>query len=196
MPLVYVCGVHGAGKTTLIRNIEAEKFSVTLLPRFDLTFQDDANGLERAMLRSTKYAIEYFRALKHPHFDKNVFIGDRCIYDTLAYVEAYNYLDWIDKYEYYLINQMIDDLFRTSGLPKNVIHLSPRRDLIESNLDRRTKTECRGWKEDNMEYLQSVIDGYEKVFSIYDCNLLKLDCNGGTVTMGKLASYFETIQSV
>lgn len=195
MPLVYISGVHGAGKTTLIRNIKAANYPVTILNRLDIRLDLNLSALERAMLRATKYAIEYFRAINYLQANKKLYIGDRCIFDTLAYTEAYKSLGWIESNEYTMVNKMIGNLFCLSYFPKNIIYLSPKKQQIEKNLSMRAMIEGKGWKEDNIEYLDSVIDGYETIFSKYQgsINMLKLECNIGDTTMSMLSKYFETV---
>lgn len=164
---IYLSGVHSSGKTTLLKNIQYSCPEVRCLERFQLEIPTNISAFERASLRLMKYFLEAKQHKKKAEENgKAILVGDRCIYDTLVYVNAYFMLDWISKKDKECIYYSYKRLFKKELLPQKIIYLAPPYDWVIDKLHKRWKENYRKeWRESNFEYLKSVIDSYEEFFN-------------------------------
>jgi thymidylate kinase len=162
--LFYLCGVHGAGKTTVLRHLVA-RYGCVAAERVPVEVAAEA-PLDRAMLRTVKYYLEFQHHRDVLSRDgPRILIGDRCIHDTLAYVTAYERLGWISADEVVRVRGLAKFLFGPTDWPDRVIFLAPTVDQARSHLEARWKTEAPGWREDDRQYLETAVASFEHYFA-------------------------------
>jgi thymidylate kinase len=101
--LVFISGPHGAGKSTLIKKL-LKKLPNSVSPELESrtpqfywgNFTGKRNFFHRQALKYAQRAIENYEywalAIREPG---KIIIGDRCVYDGLAYRMAGIQLGWI-----------------------------------------------------------------------------------------------------
>jgi putative hydrolases of HD superfamily len=189
--LFCVVGVHSSGKTTLINRLIKES-SIQLTDRIVLEIQTD-DPFRRAMIRLLKYYFECLDNVRVQHCHPEItFISDRCVYDTLAYVDGYFNLGWISQEQKETIINMYSFLFTSELLPKNIIFLAPPLDWVKAKLKERSRM-VNGWREDNFEYLEAVVKSYNHIFSN---NPYKLDIKVNKITETKLHKRVQKVKKV
>ncbi len=171
--IIYISGVHGSGKSTLIREICKKEEFLEHKRVHNLTLQDT---YIRAVWRLTKYYIE---AREQEDLSKNnsqkIVLGNRCVYDNFAYMNAFNNLGWISAEEMKHHSDVFEALFPKQLRPKYVIHLAPSFDWVKERLEERWKKEDKKWREDNLDYLVEVIKEYDKVYYAREFNVLRVE---------------------
>ena len=161
--LVYLCGAHGSGKSTLLSRLTTREHLIAA-ERFHVAIHAH-EPLVRAIKRALKYYLEYrwHRRLLARWEDK-VLIGDRCIYDTIAYVSAYKSLGWLSPEERKMVWQFAKSLFAKSGWPDRVLFLCPPVEQLEVQLRARWSEGEVGWREKDLNYLRITATSFEKLY--------------------------------
>ncbi len=160
--LFYLCGVHGAGKTTVLRRLLSQ-YEVGAAGRLALEIQV-REPLERAILRAAKYNLEFRRHQAALAGETHaVLVGDRCIHDTLAYLPAYEALGWLRGSDCDQVRAFVNALFRCTGWPDRVIFLAPTVEQAHARLKVRCQDEFR-WRQDDRNYLCAAIASFEDYF--------------------------------
>jgi thymidylate kinase len=166
----YVVGVHCSGKTTLVNRLLTE-CSFELLARADVG-TDPEEPFARAFARLQKYHTDFRRHLEiqkqRPH---QRFIGDRCVYDTLAYVHGYLLLGWVDSRQHQRILRTYQKL-HSEERPRNIIFLDPPFEWVLDRIKERRLSSSVGWRQDNLDFLKLVMHSYTSLF--YDSQKLNL----------------------
>ena len=187
---ICVVGIHSSGKTTLINRL-IEESSLQLLDRVVLEITTD-DPFRRAMTRLLKY---YFECLEHVQAQRChpeiTFISDRCVYDTLAYIDGYLKLGWINKNQKEIIFNMYYSLFSPQILPCNIIFLDPPLEWVKARLRERYR-KVKGWREDDFDYLEAVATSYKHIFNN---NPYKLNIKVERVTVTDLKEQVKQVKS-
>lgn len=113
---IFFSGPHGGGKSTLIEKLHAH--SLFIENDFDIDFTTDFPNLnslssfERSLIRLYhRYFIgQYAYSLAKKYPDKFI-LTNRTVYDSEAYVYAYNKLGWITGQEYEKLKFVIDRFY-------------------------------------------------------------------------------------
>src|SRR3989338_11582183 len=110
MPVVYMSGVHGSCKSTLLQALLAERSDLVLGP--EVALPSLSSFFERQAGRHCRY---FLQACSYVHFaqehPEKIVFGDRCCYDGLAYALAYHKLGWVDASYLARVHQLHDSLF-------------------------------------------------------------------------------------
>lgn len=162
--LFYLSGPHGSGKTTLERLLkEAESYIlvpelVSRAPKFDI------EPVYRQRMKLCERAIENYEYLKlaRKHPDKIV-LGNRCLYDNLAYHWAYYQRGWLTVEEYEFHNLCARELFLEENSQPNCIVLNPGYEVVRRHLQERWKTKPKKWGEEDDEYTRLACEAYEQL---------------------------------
>lgn len=168
--LVFVSGPHGAGKSTLIKDLIKKvpnAVSPNLETRVPQFYWGDFEGRidfsHRQALKYAQRAIENYEywvlALREP--DKIV-IGDRCIYDSKTYRIAGVDLGWMNKEENHTMENNLKVLYTEDLLSPRAIIFNPEFAIIRANLEKRWRE--TGWikfKEKDMGYLKTVCNSFK-----------------------------------
>jgi len=161
--VLYLCGPHGVGKSTLIEDLKAyDPHKVNEQIAHMESIDDEVT---RQVWRMGLHCVEHRENLAYvqTQSDSSVVIGDRCCFDDLVYMSAFEKLGWLSKKEYKNIVKMTKDLYKKSNTPqpkKFVILLPPLDWNIERIKERWDKGEKAKWCEMNFNYLSTVRDEF------------------------------------
>ena len=156
--VTYICGPHGAGKSTLIRRLVEHQSSLTALPRLPLRLPPDIRPFPRVATRVLAYSLEWH--MHHGHIQRqtaHTFIGDRCIVDSLIYANAFNQLGWLSDHEHAWLHDLAR---RWANVPPRLILLAPPLTMVQTHLAVRWTRSAPGWRERDFTYLQAVHQSY------------------------------------
>ena len=171
--LIYLSGVHGAGKTTICKELMS-RYDFELADRLDIKLSESTLGspFRRAVFRMFKY---YFESLEHRKLNPisgQRIVADRCVFDTLVYVDAYLQLGWISNAEKNKISDLFQTLFSISNLSWKIVYLAPPESWVAFRLAERWQVEAKGWREEDREYLSVVIECYHRFYQALSLNSL------------------------
>lgn len=172
--LYYVSGIHSSGKTTLVNRLVSDGV-FELLERVNIDIKSDEPFI-RAFLRLLKYYAEYLNHLQiQEQKTQQKSIGDRCVYDTLAYVNGYLNLGWINIEQHDKIFAAYKRLWTTNN-PHKIIYLDPPFEWVIECMKGRWLKSPKRWQEDNLDYLKAVMNSYKHIFydDIYNLGLSPL----------------------
>lgn len=163
--VVYVAGIHGSGKSTLVRDLAERNNGFVAHKREHRVKLDDT--FLRLIWRVSKYWIEAQEQADLVRENPGkIILGNRCIYDNFGYAEGFSNLNWISQEDLVQHSDVFRALFDREFRPRNVVHLNPPIDWIKGNLERRwAETGKRKWRESDFEYLKATLDGCRRVYS-------------------------------
>jgi len=169
--VVYISGVHGSGKSTLVDRL-ADLGLIRHDREHSVKLEDT---FERMMWRVCKHWLEAKDqerlAIENP---EKIILGNRCRYDHDAYAAGFLRLGWMTAEQEAQHQEALDAFFQPQYLPRKIIYLSPPKGWVEERLIERWKKEPKKWHEDNFEYLHAVMDAFEEVYSNHPCDVLRL----------------------
>jgi thymidylate kinase len=173
--LIFLSGPNGSGKTTLSRRLCEEDSRIYAPELYSRCIKfTDVDSEYRHFLKIGQRAIESFEyseiAQAHP---EKIILGNRCIYDPVAYTEAYFNKGWISKKEYESSLSFIPDFFKGDLNAPYAIILNPNPDVCMRHLEKRWTEKPKKWKEDDFSYLEATCNAF-KDFSGLE-NILYLD---------------------
>jgi len=161
MSLFFISGPHGAGKTTLVKKLQ-EACPEILVPELKTkTPVFHTSPLERITMKICQRSIENFEALEiAENSPGRIVLANRCIYDALAYAEAYFSLGWINEKQ--LEDQKNYALFAFPEKVRspNAIVLNPPFSTVKDRLGKRWQSEPKKWNEDNVDYCRAACSAY------------------------------------
>lgn len=169
---MFISGPHGAGKSSLVKKL-LERIPASVSPVLETktpqfywgTPREEINYFHRQALKEAHRAMEnyeYLRAAKtNP---KKIVIGDRCVYDGVAYRNANVKLGWISQSEADKIRVISPILYPPELLSPQVVFLNPDFETLKEHLKTRWKEE-KSWKfkETEMDYLRAVHECFEEL---------------------------------
>jgi deoxyadenosine/deoxycytidine kinase len=157
-----IVGPHGVGKTTAIRELIETLPSLTLHPGKSIAIPDDFEPFLRAWLRISKYALDAIE-LRAIATGGNTYLLDRCVFDVMAYADAYRSLGWVTAQQHDLLAGAIDVVTNAGLYPSHVAVLMAPVSTIRERLERRWPACGKRWREENCEYLDAVCHAYEQL---------------------------------
>lgn len=173
--LFFLSGPNGSGKTTLSNCIceeDSQIYAPELYSRCIKFTELDAEY--RHFLKIGQRAIEGFEyskiAQEHP---EKIILGNRCIYDPIAYTEVYFKKGWISGKDYESSLAFIPDFFRGDLSAPYAIILNPGYEVCKRHLEKRWTEKPKKWNETDLSYLELACDAYT-AFSGLE-NVLYLD---------------------
>lgn len=172
--VVYLSGPHGAGKTSTIGYLQ-DHYGYLTGARVGSALPE-MSAYERASVRTIKYFTEQRLNRAADPGVNGALIADRCIYDTLAYLDAYFHKQWISRAQHRAINEHIDHLFLEDGLPSHVVFLIPSIEVLQRRLNLRSVHEVR-WKQDDIDFLHVLRSAYLRLYDhlVQRCKTLLID---------------------
>jgi thymidylate kinase len=173
--LVFLCGPHGSGKTTLINRLREINPALEVPQLYSRNIKFNiADEFQRQSLKIAARAIENFEYLSAAkNSPDKVVLGNRCVYDVLAYTQSYFNLGWLDAVKYTGCMQVIFNLFLGDLNNPRAIILNPGFEVCLRHLEKRWSEKGKKWREGDMEYLREVVENF-KTFRNKD-NILYLD---------------------
>ena len=171
--LVFISGIHGCGKDTLIKDfLDKSKnselpYKIIRYEKCEMTSFDDI--IERQVRRIAKYVIDYHRAEKIAKENPDsIVITDRCIWDAWCYIKAFKNLNWLSKEDADWIDNLLsvsfDQIYIESIDP---ILLLPPIEFVKNNLYTRQQSKGAKWNETDMDYLNAVYNMYKIFYNSY-----------------------------
>jgi deoxyadenosine/deoxycytidine kinase len=162
--LIFLCGPHGSGKTTLGEEIEKENSRVLIPELFSRNIKFNIEPDYRQILKICSRAIENFEYLKiaKENPDK-IILGNRCVYDTLCYVNVYYKRGWISKKTCREYNKHAKDFFRDENQNPYAIVVNPGFEVVKKHLEKRWKEKGKKWREEDLEYARLACLEHEKL---------------------------------
>lgn len=180
--IVFISGMHGCGKDTLIEDFMKRKEELTfdVIRYYKCEMTSFKINFERQPRRIAKYAIDFYRVIKLAIENPNsIIITDRCVYDAYCYLKAFYRLYWFREEEYEWIKGILHATFKPFDLSAiNSVILVPSFEFIKSNLAKRQKEKGIKWHETDLEYCEAVYTAYIDVCILYcdfpvDCIIMK-----------------------
>ena len=160
--LIYLSGPHGSGKSTLMKELRRENQKFLVPELFSRSIKFDTEPEHRQILKICEKAIESFEYLKIAKENQGkIVLGNRCIYDSLAYLWVYYKKNWVSEEIYEIYNKHINYFFRDENLRPRVIILNPGFEIILKHLEERWKKNKKKWKEEDLEYTELACQAFE-----------------------------------
>lgn len=174
MSTIYFSGVHGCGKSTLIKKL-AEREGFLIAKKEDLpplkTIEERQEGrLQRAYLHATEN-----QRLQNANPDKHI-LCDRGSIDVLAYTYAFCRLGWTSQEYTEKYREKHRDLFSIAPKEDILILLKPPLFMVEARIKHRwVQTGYAKWNEENFKYLTAVNDQYWGLFEEHQGKKIMLE---------------------
>jgi deoxyadenosine/deoxycytidine kinase len=169
MNLVFISGPHGAGKTTLVNNLAEDSKVIHVPELMTKTPKFHTEPFERMILKIYQRCIENYEAREiAKKMPDKIVIGNRCIYDTQCYAEAYHRLGWISNEEKASIDRLTKDAYFEYFQAPTAIVLNPPIEVLKEHLKERW---CKGekkYREDDMDYLRAAAEAYTEAYLMQD----------------------------
>lgn len=161
--LFFLCGPHGSGKTTLGEELAKNNSKILIPELYSRNVKFNTDPVYRQILKICDRAAENFEYLeiakKNP--DKIV-LGNRCIYDVLAYNWVYFQRGWTSKETYEMYDTYATDFFRNENSEPYAIVLNPGLDRVLEHLKKRWQEKGKKWREEDLEYAELACKSYER----------------------------------
>jgi len=162
--LIYLCGPHGSGKTTLGKQLAKDNPCFVIPELFSRNVKFNTEDAEyRQILKIGTRAVENFEYLE---FAKNnpgrIVLGNRCIYDVLAYNWIYVMKNWIDKDTYKKYNLFTFCSFKNENSEPLAIIVNPGLNIVKKHLEKRWNEEGKKWREEDIHYAELACQAYER----------------------------------
>ncbi len=176
--VVYLCGPHGVGKSTLIDDLK--QYDMGRVKEQIAHMEGLTDNVSRQLWRNALHCCEHRENLAYAmtQSPKSVVIGDRCFLDDIAYVRACVELGWMEEKYRDGIFDNAEFQYRMSGTPKpeRFILLLPPKDWNISRIEERWKEGIPAkWCEKNFHYLGVVRHSFEHLAMMMPDQITVLD---------------------
>ncbi|MBI4141807.1 deoxynucleoside kinase [Candidatus Woesearchaeota archaeon] len=161
--LIFLCGPHGGGKTTLEKRLQ-EACPKILLPELtSKTPKFHTNPVERITMKLCERAIENYEALRIAKQNPDrIVLANRCIYDADAYADAYFAMGWITQEEHGDQHSFARFAFPKELREPYAVVLNPLCEVVWERLQQRWLKEEKKWNEGDKEYCFAACKAYEQ----------------------------------
>ena len=162
-PLCFFSGVHGSGKTTLIRDLSlAYPLRYTRLSK-GFPLPNAKTFVERQISR---YSRAYLQDISYREIvcspANRIFLADRSVIDIHAYTLAFRSMEWLTDQELATITAVSSALFHSHHESFATVFVSPPIDFIRVCLAKRwASSGTQKWRESNFQYLESVYTAFQ-----------------------------------
>jgi len=169
--IIYVSGVHGSGKSTLIKKLGSDSGHFFVSKKIQIPKPEHVR--ERQLVRVCRFYLQAFYEQEHARQCTNKYVlCDRGWQDMLAYAAGFAKLGWMPHEEYKTLRDITDFLFQDSG--GKIVFLNPPREFIEENLQKRWEKGRKKWREDDFDYLDMVYESYQYLIPRLRCDYLEV----------------------
>jgi len=198
--LIFLGGPHGSGKTTLAELLAKEVPEVispeleTRTPKF-YSGSEEIDFFHRQALKHAQRAIENYeyRELAREKPD-NIVLANRCVYDVLAYDQAYSEVGWITEEEKEILYNGFDFLLSSDLRDPNVVVLNPGFKICKRHLHKRWETGKKKFMEDDMDYLRVVCRAYESYRGRENVLYIDHEINFDSLEIRGISQWIEEIR--
>jgi deoxyadenosine/deoxycytidine kinase len=160
--LFYLTGPMGSGKTTFGKELAKANPDILIPELFSRNLKFHTEPNYRRILKIAGRAIENYEYAETA--DKNpgkIIIGNRCIYDCLAYNKIYYERGWISKETYDFSEELCKYAFADTN-PYAII-INPGFETVKKHLEQRWKeTKKRKWGEEDMKFVEITCNVFEE----------------------------------
>jgi len=173
---VYICGVHSTGKSTIIEDLSQLPHFV-IHPRSGHSRSNDY--MEKLRYRIRIYHTDVLEQIEYERANPGkIILGDRAIYDGMAYINTFLRLGWIDDVGRGECVELFKSLFNQDLLPKNLVFVNPSLEWNIERLHERWNYEEKRWKEDDSDFIPLAHicfrEKYSKIKGVRYINYLEL----------------------
>jgi thymidylate kinase len=190
--LVYFSGVHGSGKSTLIRTL-AESRPDLLVIHEKLSLPPLSGIEDRQFGRQCRSFLQVFYQKKMAEENPGKYVlCDRSCYDGLAYAEAFFKLGWMDKNYLSRFHCLQSSLFTEDLKPRRIVFMDPPLDFVKGNIEKRWgETGVVKWREKDFKYLEAAQQAYIDMFAQVDSDILDLKETGLEERVGRVLDWLD-----
>jgi len=162
--LIYLCGPHGSGKTTLGKELARDNPGFVIPELFSRNVKfNSCDATYRQILKIGGRAIENFEYLEIAKKNSSkIILGNRGIYDVLAYNQVYFQKGWIDEKTYEQYDSYTLQSFREENSAPLAVVLNPGIDVVKKHLEIRWIQKGKKWREEDLDYANLVCKAYER----------------------------------
>jgi deoxyadenosine/deoxycytidine kinase len=160
--LFFLCGPHGAGKSTLANKIAGAAPDIIVPELYTRSMKLHTDPLERIRLKLCSRALENFEVRELAKQSAKTVLANRCIYDADAYARAYCDVGWINAEEREQLHALARCVFPQDLLRPRAIVLNPPFDTVLARLRTRWLSADKKWNEENESYLRAACASYEQ----------------------------------
>ena len=191
--VVCVSGVHGVGKSTLIRALCKDTQHFIASKKIRVPKPDEIR--ERQLVRACRFYLQNFyeQSMAKQHAGKAV-LCDRGWQDMLAYAVGFAKLGWMPSEEYKIFSDLSDFLFQNTE--NKILFLNPPLESIEQNLQKRWEKGRKKWREDDFDYLYMVYESYQFLIPSLHRDYLEIKETGLQERVNKVYEWLHISQEV
>lgn len=158
--IVYICGPHGVGKTTLVKSVNLDAIKV-----FDIDINDALSGGISARNQFIRHELFFNKVGEALKGSKNVIV-DQCPEAVSFYDKAHHKNGFISDDELLLLeadyNKRLGDFKELVKRREEVyVYLRAGGDLLVSNIKSRSRD--KSLNEGDVDYLSMIVDYYESM---------------------------------
>jgi thymidylate kinase len=164
--VVYLCGPHGVGKSTLIEDLK--QFDMGRVKEQIAHMEGLTDNVSRQVWRNALHCVEHRENLAYAmtQSPKSVVIGDRCFLDDMAYVNTCVEMGWLaPEYRKGIFdNAEYQYTMSLTPKPERFIVLLPPMDWNIERIEERWREGIPAkWCEKNFNYLGVVRQSFEEL---------------------------------
>jgi thymidylate kinase len=159
--IVYFAGVHGSGKSTLIKRLAEDDRHFFSYEKLEIP---KAEGVvERNNIRLCRsYLQQFYQQHAAAAAPDKVLLCDRSWLDTAAYTRGFSSLGWFTP-EQSEKERALETLLFNNSLPGKLVWVNPPYDWCHANLAKRWAKGERKWREEDERYHAAVHAAYATI---------------------------------
>jgi len=168
---IFISGTHGSGKSTTAKTLCQQDDRFVL---FQCQDGDHSNPYQecfrRQIWRLGKYFLDALDVLeKSSALGQNqILVVDRCVFDTLAYIETFYQLGWLTTEQHSILLNLYRTYYSNKELiPRNIILFFPSFAWTKRRILDRWNEEKKKWQEGNFDYLALLRKNYQSSYNLF-----------------------------
>jgi len=162
--LIYLCGPHGSGKTSLGKALMRYDLKIIMPEIYSRNIKLHTENGQRQILKMAGRALENYEYLQiakeNPY---NIILGNRCVYDVIAYSLAFLNRGWITAEMHSDNIKNCRTFFSDENNQPLAIIMNPGFEIIKKHLYNRWTKHDKKWLEEDMEYNRLTCEAYAKL---------------------------------
>ncbi len=184
--VIYISGVHGSGKSTLIHALCQDEDVFVRSRKMRIPKPEEI--CERQLVRFCRFYLQSFQEqeLAQNYPDKFV-LCDRGWYDALAYTNGFAKMRWLGEEEYKHMRDLVEFFFE--GNKGKIVFLNPPLEYVEEKLQERWQKRGKKWNEDDFDYLSMVYESYQYLYNKLTCQKMEIKETGLQERVDKICQW-------